>query len=107
MITMPTLNELASNKAYLHAIADDHYQIPEDIDRFAFLQALLPNFATTDAELRDELTYMILAHAIIDNETADRLSTEQRESLLLTCIDEAHLFYSNGEAGSDSVFMRS
>jgi len=104
---MSTINELASDKAYLHAIADNHYQLPEDIDRFAFLQALLQNFNTTDAELRDELTYMILAHAIIDLETADRLSAEQREALLLTCIDDAHLFYSIGEVGTDSIFMRS
>jgi hypothetical protein len=104
---MPTINELASDKAYLHTIADNHYQLPEDIDRFAFLQALLQNFDTTDAELRDELTYMILAHAIIDEETADRLSTQQRETLLLTCIDGAHIFYHIGEAGTDSVFMRS
>lgn len=104
---MPTINELASDKAYLHAIADNHYRLPEDIDRFAFLQALLQNFDTTDAELRDELTYMILAHAIIDEETAYRLSAEQREILLLTCIDDAHLFHSIGEAGTDSIFMRS
>src|SRR5579859_6691065 len=104
---MSTINELAADKAYLHAIADNHYQLPEDIDRFAFLQALLQNFNTTDAELRDELTYMILAHAIIDLETADRLSAEQREALLLTCIDVAHLFYSIGEVGTDSIFMRS
>src|SRR5579871_1612805 len=104
---MRTLKELASNKSYLHAIADNHYHIPEDIDRFAFLEALLQNFDTTDVELRDELTYMILAHAVIDQETADRLTAEQRESLLLTCIDDAHIFYSIGEAGTDSVFMRS
>ncbi len=104
---MPTINELASDKAYLHAIADNHYQLPEDIDRFAFLQALLQNFNTTEAELRDELTYMILAHAIIDQETADRLSAEQREALLLTCINDAHLFYAIGEFATDSVFMRS
>ena len=104
---MSTTNELASDKAYLHSIANNHYQLPEDIDRFAFLQALLSNFVTTDAELRDELTYMILAHAIIDKETASRLSAEQREALLLTSTDDAHLFYSIGEAGTDSVFMRS
>ena len=104
---MSTINELASNKAYLHAIANNQYRLPADIDRFAFLQALLQNFNTTDAELRDELTYMILAHAIIDQETADRLSAEQRESLLLTCIDDTHLFYHIGESGTDSVFMRS
>ena len=104
---MPTINELASDKAYLRSIANNHYQIPEEIDRFAFLQALLSNFATPDAELRDELTYMILVHAIIDRETANRLSAQQHEALLLTCIDDAHLFYSIGEAGTDSVFMRS
>src|ERR1051326_5840494 len=104
---MPTLNELASDKAYLHAIANNHYQIPADIDRLAFLQALLQNFDTTDAELRDELTYMIIAHAIIDQETANRLSAQQRETLLLTCIDDGHIFHHIGEAGTDSVFMRS
>jgi len=104
---MSTINELAADKTYLHAIADNHYQLPEDIDLFAFLQALLQNFSTTDAELRDELTYMILAYAIINQETADRLSARQREALLLICIDEAHLFYHVSEADTDRVFMRS
>ena len=104
---MSTINELASDKAYLHTLANNHYQLPEDIDRFAFLQTLLQNFDTTDAELRDELTYMILAHAIVDEETDDRLTANQREALLLTCIDDAHLFYHIGEANTDSVFMRS
>src|SRR5215472_10915522 len=102
---MLTINELASYKVFLHSIANNYYQLPEDIDRFAFLQALLRNFATTDAELRDELTYMVLAHAIIDQETAARLPAGQRESLLLTCIDDEHLFYHIGDAGTDSVFM--
>src|SRR6202030_3418494 len=104
---MRDINELASDKAYLRSIANDHYQLPKDLDRIAFLHALLQNFATTDAELRDELTYMIFAHAIIDEETAARLPANQREALLLTCSDKEHLFYHIGEAGSDGVFMRS
>ncbi len=104
---MRDINELASDKAYLRSIANNHYELPDDIDRFAFLQALLQNFATTDAELRDELTYMILAHAIIDQETADRLPADQRETVLLACLDDAHLFYHIGETSTDSVFMRS
>jgi Protein of unknown function (DUF2785) len=104
---MRDINELASDKIYLRSIANNHYELPDDIDRFAFLQALLQNFATTDAELRDELTYMILAHAIIDQETASRLPANQREALLLTCIDDEHLFYHIGEAAGDTVFMRS
>src|ERR1700674_178281 len=104
---MRDINELASDKAYLRSIANNHYQLPEDIDLFAFLLALLPNFATTDAELRDELTYMILAHVIIDNETAGGLPANQREALLLTCIDDEHLSYHVSDASSDSIFMRS
>lgn len=104
---MRNINELASDKTYLHTIANNQYQLPDDIDLYAFLHALLQNFATTDAELRDELTYMILAHAIVDQQEADKLSTAQRESLLLACIDNAHLFYHIGETSSDSVFMRS
>lgn len=102
---MRDIHELASDKIYLRSIANNHYQLPEDIDRFAFLWALLQNFATADAELRDELTYMILAHAIIDNETAASLPASQREALLMACIDNEHLFYRIGEVGSDSVFM--
>jgi Protein of unknown function (DUF2785) len=104
---MRDIHELASDKAYLRSIANKHYQLPADIDLVTFLRALLQNFATTDAELRDELTYMILAHAIIDNETAGNLSATQREALLLTCIDNEHLFYHISDASSDSVFMRS
>ncbi|GAC1565024.1 MAG: hypothetical protein NVS3B14_01480 [Ktedonobacteraceae bacterium] len=65
---MRNVAELATDKTYLRSIAETHYRLPGDIDHFAFLRALLQNFDTTDAELRDELTYMILAHAIIDQE---------------------------------------
>lgn len=104
---MPALSELAADKAFLHSIAADNYRIPADIDPFDFSLALLQNFAMTDAELRDELTYMILAHLIIDEESAHLLTAPQRETLLLACVDAAHLLYGIGEAGSDSVFMRS
>jgi hypothetical protein len=57
--------------------------------------------------LRDNLTYSILAHAIIDQDSQQKLTTSQVEDLLLTCIDEEHLFYHIGEAGTDTVFMRS
>src|SRR5437588_4279590 len=104
---MPNIAELAADKAFLRSIAGNSYQLPGDLDHFAFLRALLQNFASADAQLRDELTYMILAHAIIDEESANLLSASKREALLLTCVDSAHLFYHVGETGSDSVFMRS
>jgi hypothetical protein len=79
---MPGLSELVTDKAFLRSIAANNYRIPDDIDPFDFSLALLQNFATTDAELRDELTYMILAHLIIDEESAHLLTANQRETLV-------------------------
>src|SRR5258708_26446501 len=68
---------------------------------------MLKNFAYTEPQLRDNLTYSVLAHAIIDPDSQPNLTTSQVEDLVLTCIDEEHLFYHIGEAGTDTVFMRS
>ncbi len=99
--------ERASDKQFLQAIVDNNNYIPDDIDYFLFLKALLQNFASTDPQLRDNLTYSVLAHAIIDPDSQQKLSTLQVEDLLLACIDEEHLFYHISEAGTDTVFMRS
>lgn len=104
---MRNITERASDKQFLQAIVDNDNHIPDDIDYFSFLKALLRNFASTDAQLRDELTYGILAHAIIDQDSQQKLTTSQVEDVLLTCIDQEHLFYYAGEAGTDAVFMRS
>jgi hypothetical protein len=101
------MTQLAADKQFLQAIVDNNNHIPDDIDYFLFLKALLQNFASTDPQLRDNLTYSILAHAIIDQDSQQKLTTSQVEDLLLTCIDEEHLFYHIGEAGTDTVFMRS
>ncbi len=47
---------------------------------------------------------MILASGIIDKQ---KLTGEQLRNLLLIVLDKEHLFYRIGEAGTDSVFMRS
>jgi Protein of unknown function (DUF2785) len=104
---MENITERASDKQFLQAIVDNNNHIPDDIDYFLFLKALLQNFASTDPQLRDNLTYSVLAHAIIDQDSQQKLTPSQVEDLLLTCIDEEHLFYHIGEAGTDTVFMRS
>ncbi len=104
---MEDIIERASDKQFLQAIVDNNNHIPDDIDYFLFLEALLQNFASTDPQLRDNLTYSVLAHAIIDQDSQQKLTTSQVEDLLLTCIEEDHLFYHIGEAGTDTVFMRS
>ena len=104
---MRNMKQLAADKQFLQAIVDNNNHIPDDIDYFLFLKALLQNFASTDPQLRDNLTYSVLAHAIIDQDSQQKLTTSQVEDLLLTCIDEEHLFYHIGGAGTDTVFMRS
>lgn len=101
---MPDLTEQVANKQFLRSIAANDYKIPREVDCFAFAQALLGNFASADGELRDDLSYMILASGILD---AGKLTVSQLESLLALCLDKDHLFYCIGEVGKDSVFMRS
>jgi len=96
--------ELAKDKQFLRSVLDNNGELPQDIDAYDFSYALLANLASSDSELRDELSYMILASAIIDK---GRLSSEQLEKLLATTLDENHLFYCIGEVGTNSVFMRS
>ncbi len=54
---MRNMTQLAADKQFLQAIVDNNNHIPDDIDYFLFLKALLQNFASTDPQLRDNLTY--------------------------------------------------
>jgi hypothetical protein len=101
---MLDLREQAADKTFLRSLADNDYEVPEDIDCFNFALALLPNFSSPDEELRDELSYMLLARGIIDK---GRLDSEQLQQLLTVTLDKEHLFDRIGEIGTDSVFMRS
>ncbi len=94
----------AANKQFLRSIAENNYEIPRDIDGYDFAKALLVNLGSPDGELRDELSYMILASGIIDK---GMLTVEQMNELLTIVLDTQHLFYAIGEVNTDSVFMRS
>src|SRR6266581_3985254 len=101
---MPNITQLATDKQFLQSIADNDHTIPDDIDRFAFIKAMLQNFQSPDGYLRDELTYVTIAQNIIHKQY---LTPAQLEELRLTCLDQAHPFYHIGEVGTDTVFMRS
>jgi hypothetical protein len=101
---MPDVRELATSKHFLRSSTENNYEIPAEIDSFAFARALLANLASTDEELRDELSYMFLASGIIDRH---KLTVQQVGEFLSLVLDKDHLFYHIGEAGTDSVFMRS
>src|ERR1700753_973284 len=101
---MQNIEEQAKNKDFLLAIVNNKHELPDDIEPFPFSQALLENFSSADAELRDELSYIILASSIIGKQ---KLTQDQLETLLTTASDDEHLFYHIGEVGTDTVFMRS
>ncbi len=93
-----------ANKQFLRSIAENNYELPDDLDSYDFAKALLVNLGSPDGELRDELSYMILASGIIDK---GLLTAEQMNELLTIVLDTQHLFYAIGEVNTDSVFMRS
>ena len=101
---MPDVRELATNKQFLRSSTENNYEIPAEIDSFAFARALLANLSSTDEELRDELSYMFLASGIIDRH---KLTVHQVAEFLHLVLDKDHLFYHIGETGTDSIFMRS
>ena len=101
---MQDLRGWTTDKAFLRSIVENSYQIPESLDPFDFACALLVNFASSDGELRDQLSYMIFANGIIARQ---KLTPEQSERLLSIALDKEHLFYRIGEYGTDSIFMRS
>lgn len=100
------LTELATQKAFLQSLIADDYRHLADYDPYALLNALLPALGSNDGYLRDKLAYSIMARLILVDVASSPLTGGQREELLLTCIDQDHLFYRVGEVGMDSVFMR-
>lgn len=101
---MQDVMELTGDKQFLRAIVKNGYELPDGIEAYDFACALLRNFASPDGELRDELSYMILANAVLDKQL---LSLDELSALLTLCMDTQHLLYRIGETNTDAVFMRS
>lgn len=101
-----SLTELATQKEFLQSLIADDYRLLADYDPYALLKAMLPALGSNDGYVRDKLAYSIIAHTILADFATYPLTGAQREELLLTCIDQDHLFYHIGEVGMDSVFMR-
>jgi len=93
----------AHNTELLEHIMEKDSQLPIGTEPLAFCLALLENFRSTDARLRDTLSYSLLARLLTKHHV---LSVGDRQTLLKTALDERHLFYQIGESGTDSVFMR-
>jgi len=100
---MQDLRSKATDKTFLRSLVANEYVLPLEIDSFQFVQALLPNLGSPDSELRDDLTYMIIAN-MLDQQ---QLKAAQVETLLLEILGPNYLFYRIGETGTNAVFMRS
>lgn len=100
------LNELATQKEFLQALTADNYRLLADYDPFTLSKALLSALGSNDGYVRDKLVYPIMAQIILADFATYPLTGSQREELLLTCLDQDHLFFHIGEVGMDSVFMR-
>jgi hypothetical protein len=89
------------DRQFWRDIARHSYAVPEDASAFALAQELSTLFASPDPELRDDLSYSILAHWIAENKlSAPELISLQGEW-------RANLKSRIGESGTDSVLQRS
>jgi len=97
-----TTEQKGHDREFWRAIAKNHYAIPAEQDAFPLIQELSGYLGSTDPELRDDLTYSIVAVWIGRQK---KLSAEQ----LVTLADEwqGNLRSGVGETGTDSVLKRS
>jgi len=90
------------DKVYWKKIAAKKYEVPEGEKAFALAKELSGYLKSSDAELRDDLAYSILAEWILERNafSADELLTLEAEW-------RGNLKAGIGENGTDSVFGRS
>jgi Protein of unknown function (DUF2785) len=94
--------QVAHGKEYWKKIAANHYGVPEGQKAFALAKELGGYLKSTDAELRDDLAYSILATWVLRPDVLNgdellRLEEEWRGNLKTGI----------GESGTDSIFLRS
>ncbi|MCL2840983.1 MAG: DUF2785 domain-containing protein [Defluviitaleaceae bacterium] len=80
----------------------NEYALPNDIDMDKLAKDMLAYIGSVDSELRDSLIYASF-YMFFEKE---KFSPQQIKGILLTAIDENHLFHGIDENGTDSVFTR-
>ena len=91
-------------KQQLTQIRDNDYNLPNGANVDGIIADMLGFIGHTDAELRDKLIYKTFVQWA---EVKGIISTDKMKQILDICLSDAHLFYSIGESGTDSVFTRS
>lgn len=89
-------------KDKLKKVAENEYEVLDDIDYEYLTNEMLDNIGAIDPELRDDLIYMVLANWIMD----DVYDDQELKQILNICLDDNHLYFKIGQTESDSVFTR-
>lgn len=90
------------NAGALRALLWEEF-LPGDLDVDGAVLGLLENLGSPDPVLRDELSYSLLCRLL----ESGRVSPATVRLLLGRSIDDGHLFWRVGEAGTPTVFRRS
>ncbi len=90
------------DRQFFRDIVANHFVVPPGASVFAIVEELSSNLGSTDSELRDDLSYAIIA-AWLEHESL--LSEAQLVALLEEW--QTNLRSGIGEVGNDSVFRRS
>jgi hypothetical protein len=96
------MGTLARDKGFLRGIVNTDFSIPDWVSAGELCLELMPNFRSSDAELRDELSYTILENIL----KRESFTPQELEMLLAVSVSEDYLFWRIGECGTDSVFAR-
>lgn len=96
------LGTLVTDKGFLQGIINTDFSIPDWISPGTLCLELMPNLRSSDAELRDELSYAILEHIL----RRELFTAEEWSKLLDVSVSKDYLFYGIGECGTDTVFAR-
>ncbi|QQE78578.1 DUF2785 domain-containing protein [Alicyclobacillus sp. SO9] len=100
-MNLPTL---VQDKSFLKNTMDSDFNFPHNgISAAQLAFSLMPNLKSTDAVLRDELSFSILEKIIMEG----LLSSIEVDELLDLAMSDDYLFSGIGEVNTDSVFTRS
>ncbi|MBZ0285416.1 MAG: DUF2785 domain-containing protein [Anaerolineae bacterium] len=91
-------------KTALQQIREHDFGVPEGVQPFTLVQAMLDHIGSTDSELRDTLIYGTLVRWIEFNPV---FTPDELQHVWQICFGDDHLLYRIDEAESDGVFKRS
>lgn len=97
------INEKDQLKADLQRIKKNNFELAEGESANDYLSLMLKYIGDIDPELRDDLIYMTFCEWICEKEY---LSEKELTDILLTLMDNNHLFYYIGNCENDTVFTR-